>query len=490
MVRTAPPAQDQSRRVVRRLTLLVLATACAQTGAPPGGPPDADPPKIVRIRPDTNARNVRAGEVTFQFDEVVSERPQGAAGLSGLFLISPSLGDPVVGWHRTRLDVHPRGGFKKNTTYTVTMLPGLTDLDQNVDSTGATIVFSTGPTIAQGRITGTVFDWVGDKTAPRSLIEAISLPDSTHYVTSADSLGDFVLGHVPNGQYLLRALIDQNRNRRVDPRELFDTTTVTLTDSIHRELYAFVHDTLGPSITTVTVRDSVTLKLTFDRALDTNLVITPERFSLKAEEPTPKAGGDRVAVPTQQQAAPSIVAVMTQRAFDRHVADSLRLKAVQDSVRAAATADSARKADSARVNARIERPAGRRAAPPPARDSAARDTAQRRAKKPTRQIPSTEVLITVDKPFPPSAVFRVGATEMRSVLGRVRSSDRLFRTAKPKEETDSTKKKASDSTKRAVPDTTKPPPKRPVPDSTKRPPGVPAGRPPSLSYLLGFKRPE
>ena len=86
---------DQGRRAVRRLTLIALLAGCAQTGAPPGGPPDDDPPHLVRIRPDTNARNVRAGAVSMQFDEVISERPQGATGLSGLFLISPSIGEPA-----------------------------------------------------------------------------------------------------------------------------------------------------------------------------------------------------------------------------------------------------------------------------------------------------------------------------------------------------------------------------------------------------------
>jgi hypothetical protein len=425
---------------MRRLTLIAAVAACAQTGAPPGGPPDAEPPRIVRVRPDTNARNVRAGAVSMQFDEVISERPQGVTGLAGLFLISPSIGDPVVAWHRTRLEVRPRGGFRSNTTYTVTMLPGLTDLDNNVDSSGATIVFSTGPTIAQGQITGTVFDWPGDKVAAHGVVEAISLPDSIHYIASADSLGDFVLGHVPNGRFLLRGLIDLNKNRRVDPRELFDTVTVTLTDSLHRALYAFVHDTLGPGIATVTVRDSITIKLTLDRALDTSLVITPSLFSLKATDSTELR----------------IVSALTQRMFDRHIADSLRVKQIQDSVRAALKGDSARRADSARVNAKIERPAGRRAVAvrPGAPDSAARDTVQRKAAKLMIQIPSMDVLLRLEKPLPPSAVFRVRAFGLRSLLGRERSSERLFRSAKPKEETDSTKKKAGDSTKRPVkPDT-------------------------------------
>ncbi|MBV6521599.1 MAG: hypothetical protein MNPFHGCM_01740 [Gemmatimonadaceae bacterium] len=446
MVGAAHAAARKSRRTVRRLILVGLLAACAQTGAPPGGPPDDVAPKLLRIRPDTNALNVRTRDVTLLFDEVVSERPQGATGLAGLFLISPSVGEPIVGWHRNRLEVRPRGGYRDNTTYTVTMLPGLSDLDSNVDSSGVTFVFSTGPTIATGRITGTVFDWPGDKTAPRSLVEAISLPDSLHYVASSDSLGEFLMGHLPNGTYLLRALLDGNRNRQVDPRESYDTATVTLDDSLHREMYAFVRDTLGPSLTTVTIRDSLTLKLTFDHPLDTSLVISPERFTLKAEPVAARPQGDTAVAATPR--APRIVAAITQRAYDRRVADSLKLKAVQDSVRQAAEADSTRRADSARVNTRIERQTTRRpAVADTTPDSAA--APRRQARKIAIQVPSSDILLTLESPLAPSSVFRVTASEMRSLLGRVKTSDRLFRT--PKATDVDTTRKGNDTTGKPIP---------------------------------------
>jgi len=63
-------------------------------------------------------------------------------------------------------------------------------------------------------------------------------------------------------------VLDQNGNRRRDPREAFDTARVTLHDSAAVELYAFIHDTLGPRLKTVDFVDSLTLRLTFDRPLD------------------------------------------------------------------------------------------------------------------------------------------------------------------------------------------------------------------------------
>ena len=65
----------------------------------------------------------------------------------------------------------------------------------------------------------------------------------------------------------------------VDARELFDTITVTLTDSLRRELLAAVRDTLGVGIATAELRDSVTLRLALDRPLDTLFVPTASMFS-------------------------------------------------------------------------------------------------------------------------------------------------------------------------------------------------------------------
>src|SRR5262245_56829882 len=211
---------------------------------PPGGPTDKDPPRLVRVTPDTNAVNVRGGGISFQFDEVVSERPQGAATLADLFIVSPSQGPAGISWRRTRVDVSPRGGLRPNTTYTVRMLPGMVDLDDNVDSAGITLVFSTGPSIAQGRFQGRAFDWAAGRPAGGALVEAIALPDSARFATHADSTGAFALSNMPPGRFLLRALVDQNNNAEVDARELFDTVTVELTDSLRHELLATVRDTL------------------------------------------------------------------------------------------------------------------------------------------------------------------------------------------------------------------------------------------------------
>ena len=236
---TSGVRSSRARRALLALLPVLGAVSCASPGVPPGGPEDRSPPRVLRISPDTGATDVRPKEVVFRFDEVVSETPRGAgvggsggAGTAGagdplepLFLVSPRVGSVEVDWRRESVAVRPRRGFRDSTTYTVTLLPGLADLRDNVRDSATVLVFSTGPARARNRIGGVVFDWVNGKPAARAIVEAISA-DSTVYYTIADSVGRFSIANLPIGSYLLKGVVDVNANRATDPREAFDTVQV------------------------------------------------------------------------------------------------------------------------------------------------------------------------------------------------------------------------------------------------------------------------
>ena len=82
------------------MCLCVLATllACARMEPPPGGPPDAEPPQLIAIVPDSMAQLPGYhGDVEFRFDEVISEGSTantgtGTGDLEKLILLSPTTG--------------------------------------------------------------------------------------------------------------------------------------------------------------------------------------------------------------------------------------------------------------------------------------------------------------------------------------------------------------------------------------------------------------
>ncbi|HVF39473.1 MAG TPA: Ig-like domain-containing protein [Gemmatimonadaceae bacterium] len=281
-----------------------MVTSCASPGVPPGGPVDTAAPQVLRIAPDSGRTGTSPRAVIFQFDEVVSERPANVPTIESLVLISPRDGAPRVDWGRDEISVRPRRNWRPNTTYTVTLLPGLSDLRGNTRNTGASTIFSTGPVLARSQISGVVFNWAEGTVMQRGYVEAVALPDTTLvYATTADSTGTFVIGNLPPGTYRVRAVADANNNRGLDPREAWDSVNITLTDSARTELLAFVHDSVGSRLESVMQVDSLTLRLTFDNPLSATPPLAVANIQVR--------GADSVAVTIQSVAPPPMDTTVT-----------------------------------------------------------------------------------------------------------------------------------------------------------------------------------
>lgn len=386
---------------MRRLILLFALVACAQQGFPPGGPPDKEPPKLVKTTPDSNERNVTAKEADFRYDEVLSERPGGASSLDALVLISPRDGAPRVGWHRSRISVRGRKDWKSNTTYTITVLPGMSDLRGNADKVGHRLVFSTGPQIAGASLSGVVFDWPAGHPAPNALVEAVSHPDSTVYIDRADSVGHFTLAHIPPGSFTIFGWIDGNNNHDRDEHELQDSTVLTLKDTARVELLTFIHDSIGPHVVTVEVRDSLTLHATFDKPVDPKQPFDSAHVMLRA--------ADSTLIATK--------AIVSAREIDKQRSDSVERA---DSIRARRDTAFRRQ-----YQAQHRVPA----------DSNARAAVHRAAvlatMTPSKPIPVIDVLISLKGPLTPGATYRLEARDIHNLMGIAANSIRSFTVPKP-----------------------------------------------------------
>ena len=419
---------------MRRLIALAAAwgvVACASTGAPPGGPEDRTPPELISIKPDSGQVNVKAKEVDFVFDEVVAQQALGATDLSRLFLVSPRDGDPNISWHRQRISVKPRNGFRPNTAYTVIMMPGLGDLRGNARKEGASITFSTGPVIPRLGITGIVFDWATQRIAANAYVMARPQSDTMiAYVSTTDSTGHFEIGPLDSGTYLLRGLIDQNNNHTIDRNEKWDSVTVHVADTRPaRELDAIERDSTPPLMLTIAVEDSVTIRVSFDKYIDPLTPLQPALVDVTS--------ADSVHLDVQR--------VMWGQAFDaaKRAADSAS-RAPKDTSRARPTAPPTAVAPAPRPPVGV--PGARPAPPPP---------------KPKAPPPDKVIVVTLSPttPVAPLKSYRLTARGFRNLVGHAGEQTRPFQPPKPAPR-DSTKR---DSTARArPPDTTKPPGKPPV----------------------------
>lgn len=440
---------------------IVFMAGCASPGMPPGGPEDHAPPKLISVSPDTNSTNQKQSSVTFRFDEVVSERPSGAQSLDRMIIVSPSDGAPRVRWRRSAIQVRPRRSLRPNTTYTVTILPGMTDLRGNTQTSAFTTTFSTGPELLRTRLSGVVFDWVAGRPAPKAYVQAFVRGDTTFsWIAQADSAGRFELRSFPSGTYLLRAVIDANDNRGLDPREAWDSAGVAVADSGRVEMYAFVHDTVGPRIDRISVTDSVTLSIDFDKAVDPSSPLTPATFIILAADSTP----------TSVTALVSDSTLEAERAARaKSSADSARARGGRDATRADSAAD--RRPTSA-TDSRVPLPT-----PGRGRGAAAR-TDTTALPKPSRPSPTVHTNLRLGAPLKASTTYRLRATGVRGLLGNARTSDKVFITPKPPAPPDTTRRATADSVgRRARPaaDTAR---VRIPPDTTRsKTPAAPPRRP-------------
>lgn len=436
---------------MRRLIAVALVVgvaggiACASTGAPPGGPEDRTPPKILKLTPDSGQINVHPKQVEIRFDEVISDRGSGANAIDQLFLISPRTSAPKISWHRSRVTIKPAKGFLPNTAYRVTVLPGVADLRGNIRRDPETFVFSTGPGFPPYSILGVVFDWATQAVAKNAYVEALSHPDTTiAYVAATDSAGDFEIGPLPAGTYTVRALIDQNSNRALDRNEKWDTTTVAVSDTRPVvELDAIERDTVPPALAGIDALDSLTLRVTFDKPLDPKLPLQPALIQIQRADSTPL----------------EIARVEWASAYDRRqqAADSVRRAQAADSARRAQAADTSKRADTARA-----RPPARPAAPPALPPGVRPPPAPRKPKAPP---PEKAIVVTMSPqtPMHPGETLRLRASGLRNLVGNAAPlGPRSFNVPKPAPH-DSTAKPSA-----------KPPAK---------PPATPARRPSSPPLL-------
>jgi hypothetical protein len=359
------------------LLALALMAGCASQGIPPGGPPDKTPPLLLRVTPESGSLHVGPRQVvTFRFDEVVNERVRAGGGLDQGVVVSPTDGPVSVDWHRTSITIKNRKIWRPDIAYTVTILSGLQDLSGNATKKPLQTVFSTGGVIPHGEVRGVAFDWVAQQPKGGARVEAMLGGDTTlKFIAVADTAGRFVMTTLPAGTLTLRVYDDVNSNRALDPREPWDSATVTLADTASREFYMFAHDTLGPSLLDVTPVDSVTLRVKFDRPLRPGAPLEASQFSLKMKDST-KTDSVPIAVLRVSSAARFDTVTRQRKAF---VADSTMRadtsaagrKAVQrrDSLERAARQDSIAQAQIASVKALrdttpvIVRPKPSRAAP-------------------------------------------------------------------------------------------------------------------------------
>jgi hypothetical protein len=193
----------------------LLLSSCAGQVAPPGGPPDTVPPRIIRTEPDSNAVDVRPDRVVLEFSEYVERR-----SVEESVFFSPDLGVLEFDWSGRELEITFAQPLRDSLTYVLNVGTDVVDVRAgNRMASGFSLAFSTGSRIDDAAIAGRVYDaspegvfvfaYRLEGRNPDTLNPATVRPD---YITQTGRQGRFLLSHLAEGRYRLIAVRDQYKD--------------------------------------------------------------------------------------------------------------------------------------------------------------------------------------------------------------------------------------------------------------------------------------
>jgi len=200
---------------------ILLLLGCAKSIAPPGGPIDRTPPKIVSSVPPSGTTNLPLdSRVVIQFSEAIEPRnPE-----QSVFISPQTDPAPKLSVKGDRLEIGFPGGLEPDKTYIVTVGADLKDAHAVGLAQSVSLAFATGAIIDSGSIAGTVYEQ-GKPKAGVSLALFEKAPDESapidslipDYLTQSGTDGTFAFRYLPMRPYVLIAFDDQRKNRRINP---------------------------------------------------------------------------------------------------------------------------------------------------------------------------------------------------------------------------------------------------------------------------------
>ncbi|MBQ0160351.1 MAG: Ig-like domain-containing protein [Bacteroidales bacterium] len=226
------------------LVAALLVAACAKEGFPSGGPKDETPPVALDAQPKNGTLNFDAKEIVINFDEYVTVRDA-----ENNILVSPPMKHkPEYGTKGRGILVKIKDTLHANTTYLFQFKEGIADYNEGNVLASYEYVFSTGNSIDSMSIRGQVVDAYTHKASSDVITvvafsaqqveafdslqrlsdtlggqfccaDSIVSKQQPMYMTRCDKEGHFELNHVRQGQYLLLAMNDGDKNLKLNTGE-------------------------------------------------------------------------------------------------------------------------------------------------------------------------------------------------------------------------------------------------------------------------------
>jgi uncharacterized protein (DUF2141 family) len=198
---------------------IISANSCGQPIPPTGGPRDSLPPLIVGASPADSTTNFTGNKITIQFNEYITlERPFELVTYSPL----PKTNPQAEGKLKT-VTIKLKDTLEPNTTYSIDFGESIRDINENNVLRDYRYVFSTGPIIDSGILTGRVLLAENGKADSTLIVvlhknadDSAVAKEKPHYAARLDKEGAFTFRYLPPGHYHIFALKDVDGSKKFD----------------------------------------------------------------------------------------------------------------------------------------------------------------------------------------------------------------------------------------------------------------------------------
>ena len=201
-----------------------------------GGPRDEDPPIVLEMNPQDQSLNSKPEKISITFDEYIK-----LENANKNILITPRVNKDEVIFTalKNSLIIELNQDLEENTTYVFNFQKAVQDLSEGNPVENLKLVFSTGPSIDSLQVSGNVSSYFPSRNTKDEdiLVGLYPLDDTTnvftaapYYLSQTDSLGNFQISNIKEGQYLAYAWKDDNNSLKAEYKtEAFDFITDTIT---------------------------------------------------------------------------------------------------------------------------------------------------------------------------------------------------------------------------------------------------------------------
>ncbi|MGL6266961.1 MAG: Ig-like domain-containing protein, partial [Chitinophagaceae bacterium] len=199
--------------------LTITGSGCGQPIPPTGGPRDTLPPMITSTEPADSSLNFKGNKITINFNEYIAlDNPFEKITFSPLPKINPQ----VEGKLKT-VTIKIKDTLEPNTTYSIDFGESIMDINENNKLKEYRYVFSTGPKIDSGILTGRVYLAENGKTDSTLIVvlhknneDSTVAKEKPRYAARLNKEGDFTFRYLAPGKYYIFALKDADDQKKYD----------------------------------------------------------------------------------------------------------------------------------------------------------------------------------------------------------------------------------------------------------------------------------